>query len=188
MKENDFNGLRLPFSVELVLSNPDPESINFYNMNKDLQNLSALQVMDKIIEACADAGIVVMLDMHSLEPDGYLNDGLWYSNKTANDKYSAEDNLKAWVTMAQRYENQWNVVAADIFNEPFDATWGTGLDATDFNRWCETAGNMLNDYLSPLGRSWLIVCQGTASSPACSDGMDLIYERIEYEICDSLIL
>jgi len=160
MKDNGFNGLRLPFSVELANSDKEPASINFYKMNEDLKGLSSLNVMDKIISACADAGILVMLDMHSLEPDGYLADGLWYDSK-----YSADDNLKAWRTMADRYKGQWNVVAADIFNEPFDGTWGTGDTQTDFNRWCQIAGNALHE----AGTNWLAVCQGVANSPSCSD-------------------
>ena len=114
MANYSFNGLRLPFSAYLVLNDPDPTSINFYEMNEDLQNLSSLQVMDKIIDAFADSGIVVMLDMHSLEPDGYMEDGLWYDSS-----YSNTTNLKAWNMLVDRYKDQWNVIAADVFNEPY---------------------------------------------------------------------
>eukprot|EP00483_Globobulimina_turgida_P008823 UN08841 len=112
MSNYSFNGLRLPFSAYLVLNDPMPVSINYYQMNEDLVNLSSMKVMDKIIEACAQAGIIVMLDMHSLEADGYLQDGLWYDSK-----YPQDTTLKAWNMMVDRYKNQWNVVAADIFNE-----------------------------------------------------------------------
>ena len=160
MGNYSLNGLRLPFSVDLVLSNPAPVSINFYQMNADLKGLSSLEVMDKIIEACADKGIVVMLDMHSLESGGYMQDGLWYDSK-----YPQDTTLKAWNMMVERYKDQWNVVAADVFNEPFDGTWGQGDTSTDFNTWCETVGNDMHSN----GVSWLIMCEGVANNPPCTD-------------------
>eukprot|EP01083_Nonionella_stella_P000418 1201_1 len=137
-----------------------PVSIQYYQMNQDLVNKTSMQVMDKIIEACADAGIIVMLDMHSLEPGGYMEDGLWYDSK-----YPQDTTLKAWNMMVDRYKNQWNVVAADIFNEPFDGTWGTNAPSTDFNTWCETVGNDMHTN----GVDWLIMCEGVAISPPCTD-------------------
>ena len=47
----------------------------------------------------------------------------------------------------------------------FDATWGTGDSSTDFNTWCETVGNDMHSN----GVDWLIVCEGVADSPACTD-------------------
>ena len=101
-----------------------------------------------------------MLDMHSLEADGYMQDGLWYDSK-----YPQETTLKAWNMMVERYKDSWNVVAADVFNEPFDATWGTGDTSTDFNTWCETVGNDMHTN----GVDWLIMCEGVATSPPCTD-------------------
>ena len=154
-----FNGMRLPFSAFLALNNPMPQTID-YDLNPGLVNLTSLQVMDKIIEYCAKDGILIMLDMHSLEPGGYMQDGLWYDNS-----YPPSTTLKAWNIMINRYKNQWNVIAMDVFNEPFSATWGTGDESTDFNTWCETVGNNVhsNDV------TWLIMCEGVANSPPCSD-------------------
>lgn len=160
MANYSFNGVRIPFSVYLVLNDPEPVSISYYQMNQDLQNLTSLQVLDVLIRAFGDAGIVVMLDMHSLEPGGYMEDGLWYDSK-----YPQETTLKAWNMMVDRYKDQWNVVAADVFNEPFDATWGTGDSSTDFNTWCETVGNDMHSN----GVNWLIMCEGVATSPPCTD-------------------
>eukprot|EP00486_Rosalina_sp_Unknown_P005941 CAMPEP_0201564330 /NCGR_PEP_ID=MMETSP0190_2-20130828/2547_1 /ASSEMBLY_ACC=CAM_ASM_000263 /TAXON_ID=37353 /ORGANISM="Rosalina sp." /LENGTH=389 /DNA_ID=CAMNT_0047980365 /DNA_START=40 /DNA_END=1209 /DNA_ORIENTATION=+ len=160
MANYSFNGVRIPFSVYLVLNDPAPVSISYYQMNQDLQNLTSLQVLDVLIKAFGDAGIVVMLDMHSLEPGGYMEDGLWYDSK-----YPQATTLKAWNMMVERYKDQWNVVAADVFNEPFDATWGTGDASTDFNTWCETVGNDMHSN----GVDWLIMCEGVATSPPCTD-------------------
>lgn len=160
MANNSFNALRIPFSVQMVQTNPIPNSITTYQMNQDLANLTALEVMDKLITALGEAGILVMLDMHSLEHDGYLQDGLWY-----NDEYPQETTKSAWETMINRYKSYWNVVAMDVFNEPFDGTWGTGDSSTDFNTWCETMGN----FADSLGADWLIFCEGVAQSPPCTD-------------------
>ncbi len=67
--------MRLPFSVELIQNpNAQPGSINYY-ANPSLQGLSSIQVMDKLIEEAGNRGILIMLDMHSLEADGYMQVG-----------------------------------------------------------------------------------------------------------------
>lgn len=76
MANYSFNGLRLPFCVDGVINDPMPVSVSTNGINEDLAGLTSMQVMDKIIAACADAGILVMLDMHSLEPNGYMQDGM----------------------------------------------------------------------------------------------------------------
>ena len=155
-----FNALRLPFSCEIVLNDPMPQTIQIDSaMNSDLANLTSMQVMDVIIKACGDAGILVMLDMHSLEAGGYMQDGLWY-----DDKYPQSTTLKVWNMMVDRYKDYWNVFAIDVFNEPFDATWGQGDDSTDFNTWCQTVGNDVHQ-----DTEWLILCEGDAISPPCTD-------------------
>ena len=53
--------------------------------------------------------------------------------------------------------------AADIKNEPFQATWGTGTASTDFNMAAQRIGNaIVND------TNWLIFVEGTANSPPCA--------------------
>lgn len=65
--------------------------------------------MDKIIDACADAGIVIMLDLHAMTPDGFPADGLWY-----NAQHPESQVLAGWDVLMQRYANRWNVLAADL--------------------------------------------------------------------------
>ena len=100
-----------------------------------------------------------MLDMHSLEAGGYMQDGLWYDNK-----YAPNTTQSCWDTMIKRYQNEWNIIGIDVFNEPFDGTWCTGDKSTDFNTWCQTIGN---DMLSKA--DWLVFCEGVAKSPPCTD-------------------
>jgi endoglucanase len=84
LASNNFNAVRLPFSLDMVINNPSPSTINYgycqnnVHCNKDLQGLTSLQVMDKIINYMGTKGIAVLLDMHCFEPDQSGNNGLWY--------------------------------------------------------------------------------------------------------------
>lgn len=86
LANNKFNAVRLPFSLDLVMKNPTPTSITFgscqndHNCNMDLKGLRSLEVLDKVINYFGTKGIVVLLDLHSFEPDAYGSNGLWYDS------------------------------------------------------------------------------------------------------------
>eukprot|EP01084_Bolivina_argentea_P090666 163330_1 len=165
MANYSFNAIRIPFSVELVIKNPTPTNIDF-NLNPTLKGLTSFEILDIMIEALGDVGILVMFDMHCLQAGGNPADGLWY-----NQQYSANDTLNAWKFMVNRYSSYWNVIAADIFNEPFDATWSNDTNNninTDINQWYETVGNTIHS-MNINASKWLIFCEGTALSPPCTD-------------------
>ena len=81
--------IKVPFYLDLVLKDAKPDSINFYNMNTDLQkyypnifyskltfnSLTSLQVLDKVIEAAADLGLLIMLDLHSFQAGTFMQVG-----------------------------------------------------------------------------------------------------------------
>jgi len=157
---NGFNGLRVPFYLELVLNDAKPDSINFYNMNADLQGLTSLQVLDKIIKAAADRGILIMLDLHSFKGGTFMQDGLWYDAS-----HPEATVLKGWDILLQRYGNQWNVVAFDLKNEPWGTTWG-GDASTDWRSAAERIGNHI--LATKNGSRILIFVEGTNNSPACA--------------------
>eukprot|EP01084_Bolivina_argentea_P061532 112467_1 len=156
--EHNFNAVRIPFSAELFINNPYPNSIDF-SLNPELIGLTSIQCIDFIIEQCALNGIIVMLDMHCLATDGTAVEGLWYNNI-----YPQQTVLDIWKTIALRYEYNWNIFAIDVYNEPFDATWNNTNSATDFNNWCEIVGNTLHDEFNV---EWLIFCEGI--SEGCKD-------------------
>lgn len=157
-----FNALRIPLSLDLVLSNPFPANIsygtcpNYPQCNLDLQGLRSLEVLDRIISYAGSVGILVMLDMHSLYANSGANDNLWYSASSSEARL-----LSGWDVLIDRYQNSWNVFAADLKNDPHEATWGTGNRATD---WDAAAVRIGNHILSRVP-SWLIFVQGTANSP-----------------------
>src|SRR5215472_8886044 len=64
IKNNGYNVIRIPFSDEMVESNPVPTNISFNNsgpINTDLQGLTSLQILDKIVAAAGTIGLRVIL-------------------------------------------------------------------------------------------------------------------------------
>uniref|UniRef100_A0A6B2L8B1 Glycoside hydrolase family 5 domain-containing protein n=1 Tax=Arcella intermedia TaxID=1963864 RepID=A0A6B2L8B1_9EUKA len=159
---NSFNAIRVPFYLELMLNDATPNSINFYQMNQDLQGLSSLQVLDKIIEAAASRGLLIMLDMHSFKAGTFMQDGLWYDSSHPESVV-----LSTWEKVVSRYANQWNVFAFDLKNEPWATTWNTGDLTKDWDQAAARIGNHIHSL--PGGDRFLIFVEGDNNSPACAD-------------------
>lgn len=163
---NSFNALRIPFYLDLLLKDPIPQSIEFGycqtnpKCNLDLKGLTSLQVLDVMVAACAKRNIYIMFDMHSFEPDAYQANGLWYDAT-----HSEALVLKGWDVLLSRYSNASNVIGADLKNEPFQGTWSTGVEQTDWDAAAQRIGN----YIASKS-NWLIFVEGTANSPACNPG------------------
>jgi len=163
---NGFNAIRVPFYLDLVLHDANPVGIVFYNhngsrMNMPLANMTSLQALDKIIQDAATRGLLIMLDLHSFEADAYASNGLWYDSSHPESLV-----VSGWQKLVQRYANQWNVIAFDLKNEPFQTTWNTGVEATDWNAAASRIGNEILGFDG--GNRFLIFVEGTASSPPCA--------------------
>ncbi|HMB29073.1 MAG TPA: cellulase family glycosylhydrolase, partial [Blastocatellia bacterium] len=76
IKSLGYNTLRLPYCNQLFDPNSAPNGIDF-SQNQDLQGLSGLQIMDKIIAYCGQIGLRVFLDRH--RPDAAGQSELWYT-------------------------------------------------------------------------------------------------------------
>lgn len=147
LREHGFNSIRLPWSNELLETNPvvKPEHLA---ANPELVGLRGLEVMDRVIAAAAAEGLMVVLDNHRSRADWCCDeahgDGLWYSKQYPESAWIAD-----WKTMASRYRNQPAVVAAELRNElrPDPAitdakpSWGDGNIATDWKRAAQLGGN-----------------------------------------------
>jgi endoglucanase len=72
------------------------------------------------------------------------------------------------MSLITRYQNTWNVFAADIKNEPFQATWGTGNINTDFNLAAQRIGNVIAS-----NTNWLIFVEGITCQSGCYRGENL---------------
>lgn len=51
-----------------------------------------MQVLDKVVDEAGKRGILIMLDLHSFEPDAFMSNGLWYDSTHPESLV-----LKGWV-------------------------------------------------------------------------------------------
>jgi endoglucanase len=144
VKEMGFNSLRIPFCDRMFEPDAEVKSLNTFGndtfrgivqgaMNQELVGKKPLEVLDIIVGGCRQLGLKVILDNHSRQPDGYLEERLWYTDKTPEDKW-----IENWVMLAKRYKGNDAVVAFDLNNEPHGKTdaqgaqWGTGVADKDW--------------------------------------------------------
>jgi endoglucanase len=135
MKSLGYNTIRLPYSDDIFKAGTTPNSINFYQMNTDLQGLTSLQVMDKIVNYAGSIGLRVILDRH--RPDSSGQSALWYTSTTPESTW-----INDLTALATRYAGNTAVVGIDLHNEPHDpACWGCGDTTIDWRLAAERAGN-----------------------------------------------
>lgn len=153
MVDLGFNTIRLPFSSEMLHTNAAPNGIDF-SKNPDLQGLSALQVMDKIVGYADQIGLRIILDHHRSDAGaGTSDNGLWY-----NSQYTQAAWINDWKMLAARYADHPSVIGADLHNEPYNGTWGGG-GANDWALAAETAGNAIGT----VNPNWLIFVEGVGT-------------------------
>src|SRR5215471_12268733 len=147
IKNNGYNVIRIPFSNEMVESNPVPTNLSFNNgspINTDLQGLTSLQILDKIVAAAGALGLRVVLDNHRSEAGNSAEaNGLWYTSTFSETAW-----INDWVTLTNRYMNNTTVIGMDLRNEPHNATsggacWGCGTTANDWRLAAQRAGNAI---------------------------------------------
>ncbi|MFG2791541.1 cellulase family glycosylhydrolase [Streptomyces sp. NPDC048419] len=145
MRSLGYNTIRLPYSDDIFKSGTVPNSIDFSSgKNADLQGLTSLQVMDKIVAYAGQDGLKVILDRH--RPDSGGQSALWYTAAVPEATWIA--NLKA---LAARYRGQDAVIGIDLHNEPHDpACWGCGDAAIDWRLAAQRAGDAVLSVNSDL--------------------------------------
>lgn len=197
LRTHDFNLVRLPLAVDAVLENRVLANKYVLVNEKALldafegRDLRYLDVLDYVINEYGKHGLLVLLDMHVLQAGGAITP-LWYSGEHA-DTLSLPI-CKAWELLAHRYASTWNVIGADVKNEPHDeATWGSNDVRTD---WRLAATAMGNKILSICSR-WLIFVEGTQHSreddpkAPCFWGENLVDAHahpIQLAVADRLVL
>jgi endoglucanase len=136
IKRQGYNVIRLPFSNAMLRPGVKPAGIN-YSVNPDLEGLTSLQVMDRIIAGAEERGIKIILDNHRSTPGGGPEaGGLWYTDAYPESRWIAD-----WKKLALRYKNSPAVIGVDLRNEPHAACWGCGDPARDWRLAAEKAGN-----------------------------------------------
>lgn len=152
IKDQGFNVIRIPWCNKIL----DPSAtilINAYGtdpytgvspMNEYESTLTKpIELLDVIVEWCQDNNMKIILDNHSRQPDGYMNELLWYTDITPESQW-----IEDWVFLANRYKNFDAVIGMDLNNEPHGnygqgATWGDSSPATDWNKAAERCGNAI---------------------------------------------
>jgi len=154
VKDLGYNTVRIPYSSEAIAPGYYATGIN-PKLNPDLNGLTSLQVLDRIVAECHQLGLKVILDRHRINP--YAVPSLWYDNS-----YSTDQWIDDWVRLAERYRGNDTVIAADLENEPYAATWGTGNPQTDWRAAATRAGDAVLDANPYL----LILVQGVGNDPS----------------------
>jgi aryl-phospho-beta-D-glucosidase BglC (GH1 family) len=163
MVQLGFNTIRIPYSEDIFNPANVPNSID-YSLNPDLQGLSSLQILDKIVDYAGQMGLRIILDEHSAMAGDAANEQLWYI--PGSTVYTQQAWINDWVTLAKRYAGNPTVIGADLHNEPHGiATWGDGNPATDWRMAAEAAGNAI----LTVNPHWLIIVEGIQTYNGQSD-------------------
>lgn len=135
MDEADINAVRIPVCPD-TLRGKTPGGID-YGRNPELQGLTSLEILDRVVDEFNERGMHILLDHH--RPDCKAISELWYT-----DEYSEKDWIDDLVFLAERYDDREYFLGLDIKNEPHGkATWGAGDRATDWNRAAELAARQI---------------------------------------------
>jgi endoglucanase len=154
MVELGYNTIRVPYSNDILRAETTANSIDF-SKNPDLQGLSPLQILDKVIGYAGSKGMRVILDRH--RPDSSGQSALWYTASVPESTW-----INDWKTLAARYQGNSTVIGADLHNEPHNdggstgSCWGCGDTARDWRLAAERAGNAI----LAVNPNWLIVVEG----------------------------
>ena len=146
IKRSGFNAIRVPFALDNVQSNLVP-SVNMISASPELGGLNFLDMLEVLVDGASDNGLLVLFDLHRLKSTRWPDDGLWYTAGVSMNEVKA-----VWDTMQARFCNRWNVIGADLLNEPHGAKWG---------EWANAATDLGNFVLSKCQR-WLVFVEGVA--------------------------
>ncbi|MCJ1408300.1 hypothetical protein MMC19_002375 [Ptychographa xylographoides] len=180
-----FNSIRLPYSDELVVTNPVIPS-SLVAANPDLVGLKALDIFEACVTALTDAGLAVIVNNHITHATWF--DGLSLCDATwSNDhlgtlcriRQTEEQWIANWETVMSRFIDNSLVVGADLRNE-VHGFWGT----MRWSSWAPAA-EKASEKLLAIQPNWLMVIEGTASANDLSGARDRpiklsIPERVVY--------
>ena len=196
IKNLGFNSIRMPVAPQ-TLDDNDPQGRDPVLKNAESVRIQgAFTALKEVVKACADAGLYVLLDMHTCSNyvgwrAGRLDARPPYADANRdNYEYKREDcscaetNNPSTVTRKQPYdETKWlrdlktlaglgkeigvdNIMGIDIFNEPFDYSW---------DEWCSMIDKAY-EAISSVNPNILIFAQGIGGSNGTQDGTPDTYK------------
>ena len=152
-----FNAVRVPLSVSSVLDeSKSPHTFGgvVLQVNPRLHHLRYLHVLHVLVSEAGARGLLILLDLHRLSA-GDRNNPLWYDAKVTESHL-----IEAWGRLASRYCGVWNVIGADLFNEPWAAAWGGANVAEDWAAAAERIGAAVHRACP----RWLLFVEGVSHS------------------------
>jgi endoglucanase len=153
VKSLGYNTLRIPYSNQMFDPGSVPNSFAL-NLNPDLQGLTALQILDRVVDYSGQIGLRIILDRH--RPDSRGQSCLWYTPQ-----YSEQRMINDWVMLANRYKGNPTVIGAELHNEPCDpACWGDEDCGGDVTRDWRSAAERIGNAILAVNPDWLIIVQG----------------------------
>jgi aryl-phospho-beta-D-glucosidase BglC (GH1 family) len=175
MVADGFNTIRIPWNDLLLTQNAVPAADTIdYTLNPDLQGLTGIEVIDKIVKYAGTIGLRVIFDHHTNDGGahgygGQQPNGLWFDKGPGTDgtdgggntgTITAEQFRQDTLALVERYKNDETVIGYDLDNEPLSypgtsLTWGTG-GPDDIWQMYTTVGNAILDVNPHL----LIICEG----------------------------
>lgn len=161
LRKHDFNAIRLLFNHEHVLKD---DIVDAPRREKLLFQVRYVQMFSILAKEAAKRGILVMIACHRITPDSWPGKGLWYDNSLGFNEARVK---QSWSALTGALCKEWNVVAADLQNEPHSSSWGKGLD-TDWNKAAERIGN----HVSAACPRWLIMVEGVGYTPGAPNADD----------------
>jgi endoglucanase len=169
IKNLGFNVVRIPFSNQMVESNPVPTNYTTYAngqpANAALAGQTALADLDTIVAYAGSIGLRVILDNHRSEA-GNSNEanGLWYTAAYPQSNWIAD-----WQTLATRYSaskftfnGNPTVIGMDLRNEPH-------LIANGYSGGCwtgdtETNGSYTGCPTSLTSQNWPVAAEAAGNA------------------------
>ncbi|MBN2737604.1 MAG: cellulase family glycosylhydrolase [Spirochaetales bacterium] len=162
-----FNVLRLPLNLAMVYKASQGTAVIPMNVgevaNPELYGLSSIEILDAIIDYCGQIGMKVILDMHSVMPDGYQMP-TWY-----NSGYTTSQWITGWVFLTERYSQRDTVIAMDLKNEPHGSPWKNDQwaiwdNSNAQNNWKKAAEDCAREVLA-INPKLLVLVEGTEIYP-----------------------
>lgn len=192
-----FNSIRLPICQDVTWPGRKPNTTDTgwnstyirSDLNPDLLNganpasqpqpvITAIEILDKIIEHCTLLKLRVILDMHCAAPNDDNVAGVggkWYTTttpgatgSTAGERGEPRNEaqmIAAWEFLANRYKGNPTVCGFDLVNEPYNCNWDDTA-SLGVAAYYERAGAAVQ----AINPDVLLICEGTAGNVTVAPG------------------
>ena len=156
--EHGFNAVRLPLSAAIVAAQ-SWQIVGDYLCGAAYEGWESLDILDDVVNRLQTAGLFVALDVHTLtHPE--QNQPLWCLGDGGCDAVTEALMFSSWEKLANRYCSYPNVILADLFNEPYSATWKGELGGSDWGDFAKRMG----DFVLGICPRWLILVEGVGGN------------------------